>query len=115
PLGNPDRTIELQLRFCPSSPERAPVHLDHHLGDGTAIQVAAFGFRDRDPLRQVVQQLVGFVVLMKRGVAEDTNGIEGQRGRGTDLAAQTACTLSRVQSAPSVYLVMVESSRRFSD
>jgi len=77
--------------------------------------MAAFGLRDRDPLRQVVEQLDGFVVLMKRGVAEDTNAIEGQRGRGTDLAAHAASTLARVQRAQSVYLVMVESSRRFSD
>src|SRR5260370_26476001 len=115
PFRPQDGRVELHLFLLPSRAERAASDLNGHLSDGAAIQVAALGFGNRDPLGQIVEQLEGFVVLVQRSVAEHTGAIERQRRRTADLAAQAAPSLTRVHSAQSVYLVMVESSRRFSD
>ncbi len=107
--------MELELFLVPSRAERATANLNDHLGDRAAIQVGALGLRDRDVFGEILEQLDRLVVLMQRGVTEDTHAIKWQRRRGADLAAQPAPALARVKRAQSVYRVMVESSRRFSD
>jgi len=107
--------MELQLLLVPSRAECPTANLDYNLGDWPAIEVAALGFGDGDSFGQIVEKLDRFVVLVQRSVAEDACAIERQRGRAADLAAQAASSLAGVKRAQSVYLVMVESSRRFSD
>ncbi len=107
--------MELQLLLVPARSQRAAAQLEHNLGDRAPIQVAPLDLGDRDPLHQVVEKLDRLVLFIQGRMAEHADSIERQRRRPADGAAHAPTALVRVQRAQSVYLVMIWSSRRFSD
>src|SRR5260370_14210229 len=106
PRRQQNTRMQLHLFFVPPCAERAAGHLDDHLDDGAAVQVAALGFGDRDPLGQIVEQLDGFIVLVQRCVAEHARAIQRHLPPTPDLAPHTPPSLTPAQCAQSVYPVM---------
>src|SRR5579872_416083 len=106
PGGKLDRRSKLEVVVLDPGTKRAAIRLYRELGDGPAIEMAAFGARDRDVLGQVLQELAGVLRLGHRGVTEHAGTFDRKRGSGAHRA---------VGGHQSVYRLMVWSSRCFSE